>query len=45
LVRQNFVEADIGSTKVEALARRLHAISDSVEVVVRDAMGGGPSGV
>lgn len=38
LVRQNFVEADIGSTKVEALARRLHAISDSVKVVVRDAM-------
>lgn len=38
LVRQNFVEADIGNTKVEALAQRLHAISDSVEVAVRDAM-------
>lgn len=38
LVRQNFVEADIGNTKVEALAQRLHAINDSVEVVVRDAM-------
>jgi hypothetical protein len=38
LVRQNFVEADIGNTKVEALAQRLRAISDSVEVLVHDAM-------
>ena len=32
LVRQNFVEADIGNTKVEALVKRLRAISDTVEV-------------
>ncbi|RBQ20601.1 ThiF family adenylyltransferase [Spongiactinospora rosea] len=38
LVRQNFVEADVGSTKVEALARRLRAISDTVEVTASDAM-------
>ena len=38
LVRQNFVEADIGNTKVEALAQRLRAISDTVEVSVHDAM-------
>lgn len=38
LVRQNFVEADIGNAKVEALAQRLRAISDSVEVSVHDAM-------
>lgn len=38
LVRQNFVEADIGNTKVEALAQRLCAISDSVEVSVHDAL-------
>lgn len=33
LVRQNFTEADIGNTKVEALAQRLRAISDTVEVI------------
>ncbi|MET7878881.1 ThiF family adenylyltransferase [Micromonospora profundi] len=38
LVRQNFVEADVGNTKVEALAERLRAISDAVEVVTSDAM-------
>lgn len=38
LVRQNFVEADVGNTKVEALAQRLRAISDTVEVSVHDAM-------
>lgn len=38
LVRQNFVEADVGNTKVEALAQRLRAISDSVEVSVHEAM-------
>ena len=38
LVRQNFVEADVGNTKVEALAGRLRAISDSVEVSVHEAM-------
>lgn len=32
LVRQNFVENDIGRTKVEALAERLCAISDTLEV-------------
>jgi hypothetical protein len=41
LVRQNFVEADVGNTKVEALAQRLRAISDSVEVSVHDAMAPG----
>ncbi|MBB2744689.1 UNVERIFIED_ORG: hypothetical protein FHR35_004538 [Microbispora rosea subsp. rosea] len=38
LVRQNFVETDVGSTKVDALARRLRAISDTVEVATSDAM-------
>jgi hypothetical protein len=38
LVRQNFVEADVGNTKVEGLAQRLRSISDKVEVVVREAM-------
>jgi predicted ThiF/HesA family dinucleotide-utilizing enzyme len=38
LVRQNFVEADVGDTKVEALARRVTAISDTVEIVVYDTM-------
>jgi hypothetical protein len=38
LVRQNFVEVDVGSTKVAALAQRLSAISDAVEVVTSDAM-------
>lgn len=32
LVRQNYVENDIGKAKVEALAERLIAISDTVEV-------------
>ncbi|MFG1929389.1 ThiF family adenylyltransferase [Mycobacterium sp. NPDC048908] len=32
LVRQNFVEADVGNTKVQGLAQRLRAISDTVEV-------------
>jgi hypothetical protein len=38
LVRQNFVEADIGDTKVAALARRLRAVSDAVEVAVYDSL-------
>ncbi|MCN0178575.1 ThiF family adenylyltransferase [Salinispora arenicola] len=38
LVRQNFVEADVGNTKVEALAQRLRAISDTVEVVATRAL-------
>jgi len=38
LVRQDFVEADVGNTKVEALAQRLRAISDTVEVVAIHAM-------
>ncbi len=33
LVRQDYVEADIGENKAEALAARLRAISDSVEVI------------
>lgn len=32
LVRQNFLEADVGVAKAEALAERLRAISDHVEV-------------
>ena len=38
LVRQNFVEADVGDTKVEALARRLRAISDTVDITMHDTM-------
>lgn len=37
LVRQNFEEADVGNTKVEALAQRLRAISDTVAVSVHEA--------
>jgi hypothetical protein len=37
LVRQNFVETDVGESKVEALAARLRAISDAVEVTPREA--------
>lgn len=36
LIRQNFVEVDVGSPKVEALAQRLRAISDNVEVATHD---------
>jgi hypothetical protein len=38
LVRQNYVEADVGNSKVEALATRLRAISDNGEVTVHDSM-------
>lgn len=38
LARQNFLEADVGNTKVDALAQRLRAISDTVDVSVHDAM-------
>nr|MDT0659110.1 ThiF family adenylyltransferase [Micromonospora sp. DSM 115978] len=38
LVRQNFVETDVGNTKVEGLAQRLRAISDNVDVVLRETM-------
>ncbi|WP_238359596.1 ThiF family adenylyltransferase [Micromonospora fiedleri] len=38
LVRQNLVEADIGSRKAEALARRLRAMSDGAVVIANDAM-------
>lgn len=38
LVRQNFVETDIGDTKVAALARRLRAISDTADISVHDTM-------
>lgn len=34
LVRQNFTEADIGVAKAEALATRLRALSDSLQVLV-----------
>ncbi|TDD68064.1 ThiF family adenylyltransferase [Jiangella aurantiaca] len=37
LVRQNFTEADVGDSKAEALAVRMRAISDTVEVTARDA--------
>jgi ThiF family len=36
LVRQNFIEADVGNTKVQALAQRIRAISDTVEVATHD---------
>lgn len=38
LVRQNFVEADVGNSKVDALANRLRAISDTVEVTTHDGV-------
>jgi len=34
LVRQDFVEADVGQSKAEALATRLRAINDRVDVIV-----------
>jgi len=34
LVRQNYIEDDVGAPKVEALARRLQAIADGVDVNV-----------
>lgn len=37
LVRQNFIETDVGESKVQALATRLRAISDAVEVAPREA--------
>ena len=37
LVRQNFTEADVGQPKVAALANRLRAINDDVEVIAREA--------
>ncbi|MHA7306387.1 ThiF family adenylyltransferase [Arthrobacter sp. TMN-49] len=37
LVRQNYSETDVGESKVEALAARLRAISDVVEVTPREA--------
>lgn len=36
LVRQNYVEGDVGNLKAEALAERLRAINDTVEVSVYD---------
>jgi hypothetical protein len=47
LVRQNFIEDDIGALKAEALATRLRAISDDVEIKaapgnVVDAIRDGP---
>lgn len=38
LVRQNYVEANVGETKTVALAQRLRAISDDVVVDVADGM-------
>lgn len=43
LVRQNFVENDIGKYKVDALAERLHGISDSVVVEHYDSMTPAPA--
>lgn len=37
LVRQNFIETDVGESKVQALATRLRTISDAVEVKPREA--------
>jgi hypothetical protein len=34
LVRQNYIETDIGDTKAEALARRLRTINDDLDIVV-----------
>lgn len=34
LVRQNFTEPDVGDAKVDALARRLRSISDTVDISV-----------
>jgi hypothetical protein len=34
LVRQNYIEADIGDTKADALARRLAGIDDDLDIVV-----------
>ena len=36
LVRQNYLETDVGTPKAQALARRLHAISDTVVVHAHD---------
>lgn len=38
LVRQNYVEHDVGNSKVEALAERLRAINDQVTVTAHEAM-------
>lgn len=37
LVRQNYLEKDVGDSKAEALARRLKMISDNLEVEAYDA--------
>lgn len=34
LVRQNYTEQDVGENKAEALARRLRAVSDAVDITV-----------
>jgi hypothetical protein len=39
LVRQNYTEADIGKDKATALADRLRALSDAVDVTVDSGMG------
>jgi hypothetical protein len=38
LVRQNYVDIDVGDAKADGLAQRLRAISDDVEVEVRPSM-------
>ncbi|MGW0490524.1 ThiF family adenylyltransferase [Streptomyces olivaceus] len=38
LVRQNYVEADVGASKAQALARRLRAVDDTVAVHVHDGV-------
>ncbi len=43
LVRQNYTEADIGETKAYALATRLRAIRDDLEVTVADGYVSDPS--
>lgn len=38
LVRQNFVELDVGDSKVASLARRLRAISDTARITTHEEM-------
>lgn len=44
LVRQNYTEADIGQTKADALATRLRAIRDDLNVTVAEGSAPDPAG-
>lgn len=37
LVRQNFIDGDIGSSKAQALAQRLHSINPDAQLIVNDS--------